>query len=119
MMGQVRGPFAWLPVSFVEPAAPEPIVCAIDTGFTGFLVLPSEMVAALGLKYLYPSFAVLANGTQVTVPLHDATIRWGGTEYVARVFAMGTRPLLGTALLAGHRLVADFVENGAVTVEML
>lgn len=51
--------------------------------------------------------------------VYGATILWHGEEREVRVLATGKRPLLGTALLEGSELVAQFAETGLVTVEPL
>lgn len=78
--------------------------------------MPVAAVAALGLPYLEDISANLANDTDVALAVHVATIVWNGVKQDVRVFAMGKRPLLGTALLNGHELIAQFVEDGLVTV---
>lgn len=91
----------------------------VDTGFAGTLTLPASAVAALGLPFLQEMVANLADGTNVRADVHTATIVREGVEYEVAVLAMGTRPLLGTALLAGRELVAQFTENGLVTIDDL
>jgi hypothetical protein len=44
---------------------------------------------------------------------------WNGSELRIAVLAMGKRPLLGTALLAGNVLAAQFVDNGLLTVDVV
>lgn len=120
IVGSASGPFAWLPIVIASPAGDmTPVEFAIDTGFTGYLALPASQVAALGLRYLHSMNVLLADGSEATLPVHEATIVWDGVDYVVRIYATGHRPLLGTALLAGHRLVAEFTEGGTVTVDML
>jgi clan AA aspartic protease len=91
----------------------------VDTGFEGALTLPHRAVAALGLPFLEVRFANLADDSHAQVDIHQATIVWDGQEVDVAVLAMGTRPLLGTALLDGFNLSADFEDNGTVTVTRL
>jgi hypothetical protein len=42
-----------------------------------------------------------------------------GREEVITVLATGTKPLLGTALLQGFRLVVEFSDDGIVKVEKM
>lgn len=69
--------------------------------------------------YLEDVSANLADDSEVPLPVYVATILWNGVERDVRVLAMGKRPLLGTALLDGRELVAQFAEGGVVTVDNL
>ena len=91
----------------------------IDTGFTGFLTLPPQDVAALGLPFAYHTSAHLADHSEIRLPVHEGTILWNGSELNVNVLATGERPLLGTALLKGHELVVQFADSGLVTIEVL
>ena len=93
------------------------IECVVDTGFEGALALPSDAIAVLGLPFYQEIYANLADNSDVSVDTHRATIVWEGQELDVAVLAMGRRPLLGTALLAGKELVAQFVDEGLVTVD--
>lgn len=118
--GRVEQLHILLPVTFRLPAKPDLTVdYVVDTGFTGSLTLPAAAVAALQLPYFEDAPATLADDTQVQLPVHIATIVWEGQEKDVRVLATGKRPLLGTALLDGHELVAQFADRGLVTVEEL
>lgn len=107
-------------VTFRLPDQPDLVIeCVVDTGFEGALALPVEAVALLGLPFYQGIFANLADNSDVTVDTYRAKIVWAGQELSVVVLAMGRRPLLGTALLAGKELVAQFVENGVVTLDEL
>jgi clan AA aspartic protease len=91
----------------------------IDTGFTGLLTLPPRDVEALGLPLVYHTRALLADHSEIRLPVHEAVIYWNGSVQSVNVLATGERPLLGTALLRGHELVVQFADNGLVSVEPL
>lgn len=93
------------------------IKCVVDTGFEGYLTLPPEAVAALGLPYLTQLNANLANNTNVVADVYLATVLWQGVERDIAVLAMGRRPLVGTALLEDCHLSIDFCEGGSVIVD--
>jgi clan AA aspartic protease len=90
----------------------------VDTGFEGALTLPRHAVNALGLAFLHDITAKLADGASVDTGVFIARILWDEAEIDVAVLAMGDRPLLGTALLQGKRLCADFVEGGEVRIEL-
>jgi clan AA aspartic protease len=91
----------------------------VDTGFAGALTLPVTTVAALKLPFLQEMTANLADDNSVKTDVHVATILWEGEERRVAVLAMGSRPLLGTALLGDQELVVQFVEDGLVTINPL
>lgn len=73
----------------------------------------------MALPFLHSGFADLADGSTVRIKVHTATIVWNGAERDVPVLALGRRPLLGTALLDGNELVAQFTDGGLVTVDPL
>lgn len=88
----------------------------VDTGFTGYLMLPLPAVSALNLPFLEDVRANLADDQEVLLPVYGATIDWYGEARNVRVLAGGRRPLLGTAIILGHNLEVDFVDGGKVTI---
>jgi len=116
--GIVRDMQACVNVVFRLAGRPDlAIECVVDTGFAGALTLSPAAVAALGLPFFQEIDANLANDADVKTAVHIATILWDGLEVEIAVLALGRRPLLGTALLDGKRLCADFVETGRVAIE--
>lgn len=99
-----------------EPANIE-IECVVDTGFEGFLTLPPVVITELGLPYIARIDANLADNSSVGVNVHLATILWQGMEREVAVLAMGSRPLIGTALLGDYHLSIDFCDGGTVIVD--
>ena len=89
----------------------------MDTGFEGALTLPAQAVAALGLPFFQEMDANLANDMSFRTDVPVATIVLDGQDVDVLVLAMGRRPLLGTALLANKEFLAQFVDNGLVTVD--
>ncbi|MCH8295393.1 clan AA aspartic protease [Candidatus Poribacteria bacterium] len=95
------------------------IESALDTGFTGFLTLPPELVSALQLPFWETSEFTLGDGSSVAFNVHVATVLWDGQKRDVFVLAAEGGPLVGMSLLEGFRLAVDVVENGAVTIEAL
>lgn len=93
------------------------IECVVDTRFEGFLTLPSAVVTNLGLSYLAPIRANLADNSRVVTDVHQVTMIWNGVEREIPVLAMGRRPLIGTALLEDYHLSIDFFDGGTVLVD--
>ena len=88
----------------------------IDTGFVGALTLPSAAVATMNLPFVHEFNTNLANDSSFRADAHRGVIMWHGQTLSVPVLAMGRRPLLGTALLAGYDLNAEFAPNGRVEI---
>ena len=93
------------------------VEAVIDTGFSGFLTLPSALVAALGLAFDGVGWAVLADGTEARFDVYDATLLWDGGPRRVYVYAAETTPLVGMRLLEGHDLHVEVQDGGRVAVE--
>ena len=54
------------------------IEAVVDTGYNGFLTLPTALVAELGLPFAYMGQAFLANDAEVDFDVHYVTVLWDG-----------------------------------------
>jgi clan AA aspartic protease len=95
------------------------IETVIDTGFTGFLSLPSAMIATLNLPWSASDIATLGDGSETLFDLYTAVVIWDGQYRDIYIAESETEPLLGMAMFYGYRLQVDTVEGGLVTIEML
>ena len=91
----------------------------IDTGFTGFVTLPSSVIDVLGLTRVAQSRAVLADGSDVEFDVYEAVALWDDRWLAVDVSSMEADALVGMRLLAGYRLCLDGVVGGRVTIEAL
>jgi len=57
------------------------IDAVIDTGYTGFLSLPREIILTLNLPWTGIDRGTLGDGSEVTFEVYAATIIWDG-QYV-------------------------------------
>ncbi len=118
--GTVRGWEAFVPLSIEDSAgATQPCLSVLDTGFTGYVVLPSAVVRQLGLTNRGRRRVTLADGTTQMQNAYTASVVWHGERHIIRVFEMGDKPLIGMRLLTGSRVTLDVVDGGAVTIEPL
>ena len=109
-----------LPITFRLPNQPDIVIeFVVDTGYTGFLTLPAQAVAAMNLPFIHRMPAKLADDSTIEIDVHEAVILWHGQETTVRVLATGKRPLLGTALLDQNELVAQFRDGGLTTVDAM
>ena len=93
MIGSVINLHALLNIRFLRiDGSYHDLEFVVDTGFTGFLTLPSQDVAVLGLPLVYHTRAHLADHSEIRLPVHDGTILWNGTELHVNVLATGERP---------------------------
>jgi clan AA aspartic protease len=93
------------------------IEAVVDTGFNGFLTLPSALVAGLALPRLGLGRAVLADGRQELFNIHEATVIWDGKPRVVEADATDAEVLIGTAMLEGYDLRIRVTSGGYVAIE--
>jgi clan AA aspartic protease len=95
----------------------EVINTVIDTGFDGFLSLPSEIIIRLGLPWTISNPATLGDGSETVFDFYTGTVIWDGQYRTIDIAESETEPLLGMAMLYGYRLQIDTVEGGIVKIE--
>ena len=71
----------------------------IDTGFTGYLVLPQDTIRQLGLAYIGQRSVILASGGQSSLDAYSAIVSWHDQRRNAIVFESNSQSLLGMSLL--------------------
>jgi predicted aspartyl protease len=92
------------------------IVVWIDTAFNGGLAIPRQQIAELGLVKESSAEAILADVQSVELETFACFLDWFGISYETQIAASDAAyHLLGTLLLAGHRLNIDYE---AKTVEI-
>lgn len=91
----------------------------IDTGFDGFLSLPSEIIARLELPWRTSNIATLGDGSKTLFDFYTGTVIWDGQYRSIDIAESETEPLLGLAILRGYRLQVDNVEEGIVEIDAL
>ena len=95
------------------------IEAVIDTGYSGFLALPTGLVTELGLPFAYIGRALLANDDEVTFDVHDVTVMWAGQPRHISADATGSKPLVGMLLLDRHSLNIEVERGGRVVISAL
>ncbi len=93
------------------------IDAVINTGFSGFLTLPSSIIAPLSLIWRGEAQAILGDGRRHQFDVFSATVEWDGQERHVEVDVAETSPLVGMGLLAGHDLCIEAVAGGKVSIE--
>ena len=92
------------------------VEAVIDTGVNGFLSLPLQTVAALGLGSTGRGTVVLADGSRRSVPVYEAEALWERGQVTGPALAVDGRPLIGCRLLRDCQCLIDFVPGSRVLI---
>jgi len=95
------------------------VTAVIDTGYNGTLSLPLAIVTALALPPAASRIVTLGDASQRVFDFYTAHIHWEGQVRRIRVLCVEGTPLVGTQLLQGHKLEADFTAGGVVILTPL
>ena len=98
------------------PGQTHDIETVIDAGFTGFLTLPSSVIATLDLLWLCRQQGQLADGSIHVFDVFNATVLWEGRPRLIEVEAADADPLLGLEMMRGYELRMNVEEGGLVTI---
>ena len=93
------------------------IEAVIDTGYTGFLALPADLVSELGLAYKSGGGAFLADGSEVSFDVYDGVVLWESQARQIEIDATGDTPLVGMLMLDSHSLYVEVEEGGRVLIQ--
>jgi len=90
----------------------------LDTGFNGFICLPTSIAVALGLELIDTITSELADATLVEEELVFAgQAEWDGTFMDIRItLTRSEETLIGTAFLTGYRVEIDYTAR-TLTIE--
>jgi clan AA aspartic protease len=95
------------------------IDAVIDTGYTGFLSVPREIIVTLNLPWTGIDRVTLGDGSETTFEVYAGRIIWDGEYRDIPVNESETDPLVGMSLLYGYDLRIQTVVGGSVTIEEL
>ncbi len=93
------------------------IEAVVDTGYNGFLTLPTALVDELALPFAYIGEASLADGSVVQFDVYGVTVLWDGQPRHIKSDATGATPLVGMLLLDGHDLSIQVRAGGRVAIQ--
>jgi clan AA aspartic protease len=91
----------------------------IDTGFDGWLSLPSSVIAELGLEWRQRGRAFMADGNECVFDIYEGAVIWDGRIRRVAVHEAETVPLVGMSLLEGYELTIQVRSAGIVTIRTL
>ena len=95
------------------------IKAVIDTGYTGFLTLPSALIAKLGLTWFMQEEGTLGDGSLCMFNVFEAFIIWNGQIRAIEINESEAEPLVGMVLLEGYELNIQGLAGGTVTIKAL
>ena len=95
------------------------IEAIIDTGFNGYLTLPSRIIQNLNASYLGRGRATLADGNEGIFAIYQVALRWDNQLKQVEVEVMECAPLVGMALLENHHLQISVVAGGEVSIQLI
>ena len=110
---------AMLSIVIKNSAITQLVEAVIDTGFSGFLTLPSDTISTLGLSWQGRDIATLGDGTSCTFEVYIGLVIWDGQYREIYINESETVPLIGMRLLRGYDLRIQTIEGGIVTIENL
>ena len=89
----------------------------VDTGFTGWLILPEADIRRLGLVRAGYRDSIVASGNSERLNYYRASVFWHGQLRTIEVFQSIDQPLLGMELLEGSRVAVDAWDGGNVIIQ--
>ena len=95
------------------------IKAVIDTGYSGFLTLPSAIITTLGLTWYMQEEGILGDGSLCMFNVFEATVIWDGQIKSIEINESETDTLVGMGLLDGYELNIQGFAGGLVTIKPL
>jgi clan AA aspartic protease len=95
------------------------IRAVIDTGYTGYLTLPSTVITNLGLTWYMQQEGILGDGSLCLFNVYEASVIWDGQVRSVEINESEADPLLGMGLLEGFELKIQGAAGGLVTITAL
>lgn len=95
------------------------VEATIDTGFNGFLTLPSSLVQSLGFTRLGRGRVILADGSEGVFEIYAALVEWDGHVKQVETDVIDSKPLVGMSLLDGYSLQIKVIVGGDVEIRAI
>lgn len=90
----------------------------VDTGFNGFVAVPQSLANQLGLKLMDVQEGITADGRAGFFDTVEITVVWHDEALTIQAQILD-EALIGTRLLRGSRISADWIRNGVFQLEKL
>jgi clan AA aspartic protease len=95
------------------------IEAVVDSGYTGWLTLPSTAITALNLRWQTFGRGIMADGSVSAFDVYQAKVMWDGHVRSVFVDEFDATPLIGMALLRGYEYKMQVRARGKVTIKRL
>ena len=100
------------PILTIRVADDVTVECVVDTGFTGALMLPREIIERSSVPIIGKETFQLVSGRFIVASLALVEIDWLGQPRIVRVvISDGVDALIGAELLDGNCLTVDYIRN--------
>ena len=93
------------------------VQAVLDTGFSGSLVPPGEVVRRLALRQDDVERVLLADGSMTRFSAHEVTVVWDDEDRTVTALGSGGDVLIGVQLLRGSVTLLEAIEGGDITIE--
>ena len=97
----------------------EKIEAVVDTGFSGYLALPGDLINLLKLRQIDNQAVILGDGTEVVLEKYLLSVLWHGEEHNVSTLQTDGGPLVGMSLLYGSRVILDVINSGDVSINAM
>ncbi len=84
----------------------------VDTGFNGWLSLPSDLIGNLNLRWKRRGRAILGDGSECIFDVYEAVVVWEGVYLTIPVDEADSEPLVGMSLMENYQLMVQVFEGG-------
>jgi len=91
----------------------------IDTGYTGSLTLPPELISALGLRWYRYGSAILADGNRIQFNVYKTVVIWDGQPSTITIDEMDANSLIGMSLMYGYELTLRVLYGATFTLQRI
>ena len=88
----------------------------IDTGFNGWISLPSTLISQLDLPWRRRGRAELADGSGIIFDIYEANVISDSQNSQVSVDEIDATPLIGMSLLDRHELTIQVWPGGSVKI---
>ena len=91
----------------------------VDTGYTGYLMLPQSMITELAWQCIGTQKGVLGNGSVKSFDVYLGTIIWDGEIQEITINASESEALIGMSLLDGYKIEIEAFLGGEVRLTVM
>ena len=111
---------AWVQVEIRdEDGRVQSVDAVVDTGFTGYLILPSEIIGGMALRQGPQTHVTLAVGVRGRLNTWRGYALWHDQPRLIQILEARGTPLLGMRMLEDSQLTIQARANGDVLIERL